>query len=81
LSGAKPGCGVAASVAVPGFRSAQSGYALFDSRIKKLPRIITLAENLRIMAALSQLRRLNSEERAEKESHKIRQMACIGKFS
>jgi hypothetical protein len=43
--------------------------------------ISSLAENLRIMAAQSQLRGLNSEQRVEKDSRKIRQIACIGKFS
>jgi DNA polymerase III delta prime subunit len=43
--------------------------------------IIALAENLRIMAAQSQLRKLSSKQRAEKESRKHRQMASAGEFS
>jgi hypothetical protein len=37
--------------------------------------ISSLAEELRIMAAQSQLPRLNSEQRAEKDSREIRALA------
>jgi hypothetical protein len=70
---------VAAAVPRISLRSIGATRLICESKDRRA--ISSLAENLRIVAAQSQLRRPSSKQRAEKESRKFRGMAAVGGIS